>query len=136
MALYQGRWTVLFISVLSFALILFLQFSIKKINIYIPSEFQITSVLFIFSTLFLGEVAGYYEHFWWWDIFLHAGSAIAFGIVGFIILFVLYKKGRLKLMLFGWLFFLLALLWRLVFYGRFLSFPWIKSLDLTCKSLC
>jgi len=57
-------------------------------KIYLPVEFEIIIIVFLYATLFLGEVHGYYDKFWWWDLVLHTSSALAFG---FMILYVLYK---------------------------------------------
>ncbi|MGB3314193.1 MAG: hypothetical protein WBB85_07255, partial [Albidovulum sp.] len=32
--------------------------------------------------------------FWWWDLALHGGSAIAFGLVGFLFVFMLFEGDR------------------------------------------
>ncbi|MCK4635591.1 MAG: hypothetical protein KAT32_01910 [Candidatus Moranbacteria bacterium] len=97
-ALFRTEWTILFITIITLVLISSVQFFTKKTQsyIYIPEEFQIATVLFIFATLFLGEIHGYYESFWWWDLVLHTGSAVVFGFVGFIILLVLQRGGRVE----------------------------------------
>jgi len=91
-----AKWSVLFISLLTFILTFLPLFFKKRYKITIPVEFQILIVLFVYAAIFLGEVRGFYARFWWWDVVLHTGSAIGFGIVGFMILFVLYKGGKLK----------------------------------------
>lgn len=97
-ALFRLEWTVLFITIITLILTFSVQIVTKKTRsfIYIPEEFQIATVLFIFATLFLGETHGYYESFWWWDLVLHGGSAVVFGFVGFIILLVLQRGGRVE----------------------------------------
>ncbi len=97
-ALFRTEWMVLFITTITLILTLSVQLVTKKTSsfIYIPEELQIATVLFIFATLFLGEIHGYYESFWWWDLVLHAGSAIVFGFIGFIILLVLQRGGRVE----------------------------------------
>ena len=64
-------------------------------DIKIPVGFTAAIIVFIFGTLFLGEVGDFYERFWWWDILLHTGSAIGFGLIGFIALFILFKGDKL-----------------------------------------
>lgn len=61
----------------------------KKFHVYIPPEFVLLSIAFVFASLFLGEVHGYYTRFWWWDIALHTGSGVLLGIVGFLLVHVL-----------------------------------------------
>jgi len=46
--------------------------------------------------MFLGELANFYELFWWWDVVLHFSSAIAFGCIGFIILFYLNRTNKIS----------------------------------------
>ena len=50
--------------------------------------------MFIFGTLFLGEVFNFYERYWWWDVVLHGASAIGFGLVGFIFVFAMFEGDR------------------------------------------
>ncbi len=37
----------------------------KKMDIEIPAEFHITAVVFIFASLYLGEIQDFYSRFWW-----------------------------------------------------------------------
>jgi len=95
-SIINQRWAVLFAVILTLILT-FLPFLFeKRYKIYLPVEFEIVILIFIYATLFLGEVHGYYDKFWWWDVVLHTGSAIAFGFVGFMILFVLYRSKKIK----------------------------------------
>ena len=57
---------------------------------------EILTILFIYASIFLGEVKGYYTRFWWWDTLLHTTFGIALGFVGFMILYVLYKGNKIK----------------------------------------
>jgi hypothetical protein len=95
-SIYTLRWTILFVSALTFFLTFLPNFFEKKYKVNIPVEFEIITVLFIYSSLFLGEVHGYYTRFWWWDVILHIGSAIALGFIGFTILYVLYKGNKIN----------------------------------------
>lgn len=61
----------------------------KKFRVFIPPEFVLLSITFVFASLFLGEIHGYYDRYWWWDIALHAGSGFLLGIVGFLLVYVL-----------------------------------------------
>lgn len=61
----------------------------KLFRVFIPSEFVLLSIIFIFASLFLGEVHGYYTRFWWWDIVLHSGSGFLLGIIGFLLVYLL-----------------------------------------------
>ncbi|MFH1270075.1 MAG: hypothetical protein ABII03_00385 [Nanoarchaeota archaeon] len=68
----------------------------KKYKINIPIEFEILVLVFVFASLFLGEVKDYYLRYWWWDVVLHVGSGVALGFVGFIVLYVLYKGDKIN----------------------------------------
>jgi len=45
--------------------------------------------------LFFGEVRGFYARFWWWDVLLNIGAAVALGLVGLTIMYVLYKDDHI-----------------------------------------
>ncbi len=62
-----------------------------------PAGFQLTVILFIFATIFLGEVHQYYERFWWWDMMLHASSGLILGWVAFLFLFTLFDYQRVNM---------------------------------------
>jgi hypothetical protein len=61
----------------------------RWLTVAIPSEVQIAAILFIFATLFLGEVRDYYERIWWWDMALHATAGPMLGLLGFMIVYIL-----------------------------------------------
>jgi hypothetical protein len=88
----QGNWTVLFTSVLILILSLIPLFFRRKFKVKIPTEIELVIVIFIYATLFLGELQDFYNVFWWWDLLLHAGSAIVFGFIGFTLLYLMYSK--------------------------------------------
>lgn len=99
-ALIEALRLQIWVSVLTIVVIsalIFLPMIIGKWSkIDIPIVLEIFSVLFIYATLFLGELKNYYVKFWWWDILVHTSSALMFGLIGFIILYVLYKTGKIK----------------------------------------
>lgn len=65
--------------------------------VVIPPEIQILAVLFVFGALFLGEVRGYYERFWWWDLLLHTTAGLLLGLLGFIIVYMLNESAHVDL---------------------------------------
>jgi len=69
----------------------------KRFNVHIPAEFEILALVFMFAALFLGEVRGYYQRFWWWDIALHTSSGFLLGILGFLLVYVLNENDRVDL---------------------------------------
>jgi uncharacterized membrane protein YjdF len=61
----------------------------RRLSVEIPTEVELVAVLFIFATLFLGEVRDWYERYWWWDMALHTSSGLLLGMLGFMIVYVL-----------------------------------------------
>jgi uncharacterized membrane protein YjdF len=64
----------------------------RRFRVFIPPEFELLAIVFVFASLFLGEVRGYYTRFWWWDLVLHTGSGVLLGILGFLLVHVLNEK--------------------------------------------
>ena len=95
-AFYTGRDLVFAISIIGFV-VTFIPMMMKKFfDVSIPAEYEILSLLFIYGALFLGEVRGLFAEFWWWDVLLNFAAAIALGVVGLTVLFVLYKDNKIK----------------------------------------
>lgn len=69
----------------------------NRFRVRIPHEFETLTVVFVYLSLFLGEVQGYYLRFWWWDLVLHAGSGVLLGILGFLLVYVLNEKEDVEL---------------------------------------
>ncbi|MCF2904205.1 hypothetical protein L0666_04330 [Octadecabacter sp. CECT 8868] len=63
-------------------------------GVSLPRTVLASIVVFIFATLFLGEVGDFYEKFWWWDVVLHFMSALSFGAMGFLLIFMLFEGDR------------------------------------------
>jgi hypothetical protein len=91
----KEEWPLAFfvagIMVLTLAPVLF------RMPVDIPSEVQIVAVLFIFATLFLGEVQDYYQRFWWWDAVLHTTSGLILGMLGFMFVYILNENRSVDL---------------------------------------
>ncbi|MAG78640.1 hypothetical protein CL616_04725 [archaeon] len=97
LSIIKQDWFTLLVSSLAL-LLTFLPFFIEKqYKIKIPLDFEVATILFVYAGLFLGEITKFYEIFWWWDILLHAISAIAFGLIGFITLFLLKKSKKINI---------------------------------------
>ena len=69
----------------------------QRFHVKIPHEFESLAVVFVYMSLFLGEVQGYYVRFWWWDIVLHTGSGFLLGVLGFLLVYVLNEKEDVEL---------------------------------------
>ena len=69
----------------------------KKMEMEIPAEFHLATVVFVFASLYLGEIQGFYHRFWWWDIALHTSAGLLMGIVGFLLVYLLNESKRVEL---------------------------------------
>jgi hypothetical protein len=61
----------------------------RRYRVYIPSEFELLAIAFVFAALFLGEIRGFYLRFWWWDLILHTTSGVLLGILGLLLVHLL-----------------------------------------------
>lgn len=89
-----GRWSDLFLILLTLFFTFLPAMVGKSLRISLPMEFEFIFVIFIYAAIFLGEVHGYFTQFWWWDIFLHSLSSVNLGFVAFIILYVIYRSNH------------------------------------------
>lgn len=96
LALLGGKWLLFFVSVAVLLLTFAGWFVERRYAIEVPLEIEVFGTIFIYAALYLGEVAGFYDHFWWWDDLLHFSSALVFGLIGFGILYVLYHQNKLE----------------------------------------
>ena len=95
-SIYQRDWINVFISVVTLFLTFVPYMFERRYKIDIPIEFEIVIVVFVFGSIFLGEVHSFYALFWWWDTILHTGSALAFGLIGFILMYTLYQGDKFR----------------------------------------
>src|SRR3989339_814671 len=65
-----------------------------SIKVHLPIEIELLSILFIYGTLFLGELHGFYIYLPWWDDLLHASSGILFGAIGFLMAYILNEEKK------------------------------------------
>mgnify|MGYP000844954191 FL=1 len=96
LAIIYGSWFNLLIIVITLVFTFLPRVVEKKYKIYIPLDFEFVIIFFVYASLFLGEVGDFYGRFWWWDVFLHTFSAIAFCFLGFIAFFLLFKAEKIK----------------------------------------
>jgi len=97
LALVHGRWlpataTLAILLVTSLPRILGQHFHVR-----LPVQLEVLAVVFVYASLFLGEVHGYYERFWWWDALLHTGSGFLLGILGFLLVHVINEHERIEM---------------------------------------
>jgi len=95
-SIINSNWMTLFVSSLALVLTFLPVIIERNMKIDLPAEFEILIILFIYASLFLGEIHKYYTLFWWWDIILHIGSGIALGFLGFLLMFMLYEENKIR----------------------------------------
>lgn len=94
LALAEGRWSLAFVSAATFGLSILPVVASRRFGIRLPVRFFAWIVVFVFGTIFLGEAFDFYTRYWWWDVILHAGSAVGFGLAGFLFVFMLFEGDR------------------------------------------
>ncbi|HSR43402.1 MAG TPA: hypothetical protein VLL48_14540, partial [Longimicrobiales bacterium] len=65
-ALWQGQWLTALTTAAVIGSTLTPVLLGRRFRVFIPPEFEALAVVFLFASLFLGEVRGYYLRFWWW----------------------------------------------------------------------
>jgi uncharacterized membrane protein YjdF len=87
-----GRWMHVFLVAAVMAGTLAPELLKRRLPVEIPSEVQIVAILFVFASIFLGEVRDYYERLPWWDQALHGTAGLLLGLLGFQIVYVLNQS--------------------------------------------
>ena len=132
LALWDRQWLTALVTAAILALTLLPVLLGRRLNVFIPAEIEALTVLFVFASLFLGEVHGYYARFPWWDLLLHTASGFLLGIFGFLFVYILNEKEEIELemrpafvALFACLFSIgLGTLWEIFEFGMDVTFGW------------
>lgn len=90
--LYTSQYEGMFLALFTLWLTFFPNMLERRFKVYLPASLQILITLFIFSAQYLGEMHGFYDKFWWWDIMLHTISGFVLGIIGFMFVYLLNNK--------------------------------------------
>lgn len=93
-ALGLARWSLAFVTLATLALSLVPPTLASRWSLTLPVPFLLATTLFFFASIFLGEAFDFYERLWWWDLALHGFSAIGFGLIGFLFVFMLFEGDR------------------------------------------
>ena len=96
-AVWQQQWFNAVIISGIILLSLLPQILASRFHVVIPQEFKLLAIAFVFASLFLGEVHGYYTRFWWWDIVLHTSSGFLLGIIGFLLVYIMNETEQIHL---------------------------------------
>jgi hypothetical protein len=93
-ALAFGNWSLAFVALTTLLLAIAPALLARRLNITLPVPFLFATTVFIIASVFMGEAFDFYERFWWWDIALHGASALGFGLIGFLFIFMLFEGDR------------------------------------------
>ena len=97
--IYENRWINVFSTAGILLLTLLPAIIRRSFKVHLPIEIELYVIAFTFAALFLGEHKKYYFIFFWWDEILHFSSGILFGIVAFLLIYIINeeKPGSLRL---------------------------------------
>ncbi len=90
----EGRWPMTFVAFATLALSLAPLVLADRFGITLPVPFVAAVTVFVVASIFMGEAFDFYERVWWWDLALHASSAIGFGLVGFVFVLMMFEGDR------------------------------------------
>lgn len=93
-ALITERFSLAFVALITLGLSMAPVYVARWAEITVPKGFMLAVVMFVGGTIFLGEVFDFYNRFWWWDIAMHGGSAVGFGLIGFVLVFMMFQGDR------------------------------------------
>ena len=94
--LFQEQWRTAFVAAITLGLTLLPLVIQRWADFRLPRTLMFLIALFAVLTLVLGEVFDFYERFWWWDIALHSGSAVMFGLFGVILVMLVFDNASIK----------------------------------------
>lgn len=99
LAVMETNWLTAFLAAGAFLITLLPAFIRRSYRVYLPLEFDFILILFIFASLFLGEIRSYYTRFWWWDAVLHTSAGMVMGILGFALVYILNRHEKINVVL-------------------------------------
>jgi hypothetical protein len=95
-AFAKAQWLIAFsgsiVVVLSFAPAIIE----RQLRVLLPVEISLFTCVFLYASFVLGEIHGFYDRFWWWDLALHGSSAFVVGLIGFLLIYVFYMTHRVR----------------------------------------
>ena len=95
-AALRGDYEAAVIAMVGLVLSVIPSLVLNRLHLKLPLFYEIIVLGFIVASIMMGEVFDAYARFWWWDSMLHLSSGVIIGYIGFIILYVLYRQGRLN----------------------------------------
>lgn len=95
--LLEKRWLSAFLVLLIITTLLSPLLFRAKMDLDIPAEFHLAAVVFVLAALYLGEIQGFYQWLWWWDIALHTTAGFLMGIFGFLLVYILNESRQVDI---------------------------------------
>lgn len=93
-ALVTGRLYPGFLALATLFLSMSPLFLSRWANVVIPPSFIAAALLFTGAALILGEAYDFYDRFWWWDIAMHGAGAVGVGLIGFVLIFMMFQGDK------------------------------------------
>ena len=91
---FYGNWFVVFTSFVALFLIIFsIKFTDEK-GLQFSSLISSLFLVFVFLSLFLGEINMFYAKFWWWDLLLHSLAGFVLGLMGFSLVYYMNQNSK------------------------------------------
>ena len=95
-ALVHGAYSTTFFGIATLAASMGPTLIPRRYGVHLPTSVVVSIVVFAFGTVWAGEYFGAYDSLWWWDLWLHAGSAFGFGLIGVTLMMTLQYQDRLR----------------------------------------
>ncbi len=96
-AILRADWTNLALSVVTLLLTFLPAVVRKQLHIHYRGKFEIIILLYIYASMYMGEIYSFYHRFWWWDIMLHTLSGVIIGAIGFSLVYMLNEEERVAM---------------------------------------
>lgn len=91
-SLFNGAWFDLFFCIFGLFLSA-IPFQIqKKTNLNFSLWLKVFILVFIWASFTLGEMAGFYSKFFWWDILFHLCAGVVFGLLAFNLFYIINES--------------------------------------------
>lgn len=88
------QWSLAFVAGAALGLTFLAGRLAQGVGVSLPPSFLAAIAVFVFATVFLGEALSFYGRYRWWDLALHFGSAMGFGVIGFLAILMLFHGDR------------------------------------------
>ena len=94
---FNGNYENVFLCILTLLLLLLAPAFIQvRFRIELPSVLEVIVLVFVFSSEILGEISSFYEIFPFWDTVLHTMNGFLAAAIGFSLVDLLNRSGRVK----------------------------------------